>query len=139
MVLVTKCPKCPTTAKIARGSPIPRFRGTKLKLTDATRCGYESGFGRGFLTGNCWHKRVVHGELRAEVEAQRRRAIADEAVNQLLRLVLGEYRRCPPKALDPYPELGWRVWLKLATVEHRAPRRMVAASGVRRMQRHRKV
>jgi hypothetical protein len=60
----TKSPKCPTAARISTGSPILRFRGTKLKLTDATRCGYESGFGRGFLTGNCWHKRVVHGEVR---------------------------------------------------------------------------
>jgi hypothetical protein len=51
-------------------------------------------------------REAVHGELRAAVEAQRRRAIADDAVDQLLRLVLGEYQRCPPKALDPYPELG---------------------------------
>ena len=47
---------------------------------------------------------TVYSGLRGS--AQRRRAIADDAVDQLSRLVLGEYQRCPLKALDPYPELG---------------------------------
>jgi hypothetical protein len=38
--------------------------------------------------------------------ALRRRAIADGAVDQLSRSVLGEHQRCPPKTLDLFPELG---------------------------------